>query len=156
MQDTQRTLVDLAGVFASQFRERILTPGLRSRDQDAFWSFHPPPRFVLVNTSTATGDSREGLLSTLKVVIRKKAKKGGPFSFEIESTETRRRRNQVDLGILQQGFPLGGCITPRVYRRPCGVNYAKPGKRVHVLHQAKAFQRVQRESAFRGSLDAIN
>ena len=52
------------------------------------------------------GDSREGLLSALKVVIRKKAKQGGPFSFEIENTETRRPRNQVDPGILQQGFPL--------------------------------------------------
>jgi hypothetical protein len=52
------------------------------------------------------GDSREGLLSALKVVIRKKAKQGGPFSFEIENTETRRTRNQVDPGILQQGFPL--------------------------------------------------
>src|SRR5260370_15674284 len=52
------------------------------------------------------GDSREGLLSALKVVIRKKAKQGGPLSFEIENTETGRPRNQVDPGILQQGFPL--------------------------------------------------
>ena len=52
------------------------------------------------------GDSREGLLSALKVVIRKRAKQGGPFSFEIENTETRRTRNQVDPGILQQGFLL--------------------------------------------------
>jgi len=30
MQDMQRTLVDLAGVFPSQFGERILTSGFRS------------------------------------------------------------------------------------------------------------------------------
>src|SRR5260370_41455242 len=64
------------------------------------------------------GDSREGLLSALKGVIRKKAKQGGPFSFEIENTETRRTRNQGDAGILQQGFPLGGWLTLRVYRGP--------------------------------------
>src|SRR5258708_11807172 len=78
MQDTQRTLVDLAGVFASQFGERILTPGLRSRDQDVFWSFHPPPRFVLVNTFTATRGQSGGPPASSKWGRPKESKAGRP------------------------------------------------------------------------------
>jgi len=78
MQDPQRTLVDLAGVFASQFGERILTPGLRSRDQDVFWSFHPPPRFVLVNTFTATRGQSGGPPVSSKRGHPKESKAGRP------------------------------------------------------------------------------
>jgi len=105
MQDPQRTLVDwLECLLANSANASSLRIAL-SRPR-RFLEFHPPPRFVLATPLPRPGDSREGLLSALKGVIRKKAKQGGPFSFEIENTETRRPRNQVDPGILQQGFPL--------------------------------------------------
>src|SRR5258708_8469564 len=95
--------------FPSHFSERILTPGLRSREQDVFWSSHAYRHWFLRQTPLPRRTASGGPPVTSKGVCKAKgSKQGGPFSFEIEDTEPRKNRNPVNPGILPPNITLNG------------------------------------------------